>query len=90
MPIWKCAMGGYHSGKDCYEEFGKLMKHTDQQRDVQLVRIPDRDELVKILRENFAQQFMDEDIDAVLWAMVELTPDGKDKKSWDKIHRRKK
>lgn len=88
MPIWKCASGGYHSGKDCFEEFGKFMKHTEAKHDVQMVRLVDRHTLAAHLSE-IGHSVDADTIDAVLRGLVELTPEGTNKKSWDKIHGRK-
>ena len=86
MPIWKCAAGGYHSGKDCYEEFGQLLKHVEHTHDVQLVRVVPRDELMAALSKRYSQQFFDEDVDAILETLLHLTPEGTDKKAWEKLH----
>ena len=87
MPIWRCASGGYHSGKDCYEEFGQYLKNTDQKHDVQLVRLPERNELLAALGERYTQQFFDEDVDAILETLIALTPEGTDRKAWKELHR---
>lgn len=39
--MWKCADGGVHEGKDCHEEFRKMLKHTAVRHDIPLVRLPD-------------------------------------------------
>lgn len=81
-------MGGYHSGKNCYDEFGHLLKHVDAKSDVQMVRLVDRNELLAALGTRYSQQFFDEDVDAILETLVALTPDGTDKNAWTKLHRR--
>ena len=86
MTIWRCASGGYHSGKDCYEEFRKLLKHSGAKRDLQLVRLVERKELLAELSTRYPSvQFFEADIDAILETLVHLTPD--DKKSWEKLHK---
>lgn len=102
MGIWKNASGGYRSGGTEYEEYVKLSKtwggpsiseseywaRRGELRDIQLVRLVDRHTLAAHL-ESIGHGGIDPDaIDAVLRGLVELTPDGKDKKAWDKIHRR--
>lgn len=84
--IWKCVGGGTHEGQDCYEEFGKLLKHTKPAHDVPLVRLPERNELLASLSARYpSTQFFDEDIDAILETLVHLTPTGE---GWSKLFRR--
>lgn len=83
MAIWKCAWGGYHSDRSCNE---KYMSSTKGKTDVQMVRVPDRNELLAALSRRYAQQFFDEDVDAVLETLVHLTPDGKDTAAWKTLH----
>lgn len=92
MSIWKCASGGYHSEKSCQEEFkswnAKFNTATiNDAQDVQLVRVVERHELAAHL-DNIGKPVDADTIDAVLRGLIELTPDGKDKKSWEKLHRR--
>jgi len=87
--IWKCASGGYHSGKDCYEEFGQFMTHTGTKHDVRLVLLPTKEELESFLTEVLGFEPLPVQVDMLLAWMVDSTPEGKDKKAWDTLHRRK-
>lgn len=87
MPIWKCASGGYHSGKNCHDEFGHLLKHVEKKNDVQMVRLVERHELEAHLS-SIGHAVDADTIDAVLRGLVELTPEGTDKKAWTELHRR--
>lgn len=86
MSIWKCAAGGFHDGKDCFVEFRQFVKYVEPQHDVQMVRLVDRHTLAAHLS-NIGHPVDADTIDAVLRGLVELTPEPKDKKAWDKIHK---
>lgn len=84
MAIWRCAFGGYHEGRDCYEEFGRLMRHTKAKKDVQLVRLAPAEEIQALLVA-LGWEVTESQIRRVLGAMVTLTPTTKN--DWDKLHK---
>lgn len=103
MGIWKNRGGGYRSGGTEYEEYIKrhnkrpygeplseseyTERYLKDGNDIQLVRLVERHELAAHL--DSIGHYVDPDtIDAVLRGLLELTPDGKDKKAWTEIHRR--
>jgi len=91
--IWKCASGGYHSGQSCQEEFQAFRTRFKSAEgndlsDIQLVRAVERDELINFVKDELGVDLLPYQVDAMLNAMVSLTPTGTDKKSWDKIHGR--
>lgn len=96
MAIWKCAYGGYHSGLSCQEKnYSEWLNEESRPEstvsvrvDVQMVRIPDRNELLAVLSDRYSQQFFDEDIDAILETLAVLTPEGTSHVEWKILHNR--
>lgn len=91
MSIWKCAMGGYHSGMSCQEEFKSWNARFttavgNNLSDIQLVRLPTRHEVYAELSQESG--LTPDMVDKVLSVLVELTPDGKDKAAWNTLHGR--
>lgn len=100
MSIWKCAGGGYRSGGTDYEEYVKIIQRVfakrepmpeadyyeeNRTRDIQLLRKAPIDEIYEEIRK-FTHRVDRDDIAAVLEALENLTPDGRDKEAWAKIH----
>lgn len=77
MAIWRCAAGGYHNGQDCAVEFKNLLKHTTSKHDIQMVRVVERDELLLYLTRKGITDILPAQVDEILEAIVELTPDSK-------------